>query len=98
MDVLIAFALMALLFVLLGSGLWIGLSLLGAAAAPFAVHSDAISRSDDVRIDVRHQLSAYLDMVTMLLAATRDTRAHSSRLPVPETVSCSSNSGDGCVR
>ena len=31
MDVLIAFALMALLFVLLGSGLWIGLSLLGVA-------------------------------------------------------------------
>jgi tripartite ATP-independent transporter DctM subunit len=31
MDVLIAVALMALLFVLLGSGLWIGLSLLGVA-------------------------------------------------------------------
>jgi tight adherence protein C len=46
----------------------LGLSLLGVAAAPFAVHSDAISRSEEVRIDVRHQLSAYLDMVTMLLA------------------------------
>ena len=46
----------------------LGLSLLGAAAAPFVVHSDAISRSGEVRIDVRHQLSAYLDMVTMLLA------------------------------
>ena len=33
-----------------------------------AVHSNAISRSEEVRIDVRHQLSAYLDMVTMLLA------------------------------
>jgi tight adherence protein C len=46
----------------------LGLSLLGLVAAPFAVHSDAISRSDEVRIDIRHQLSAYLDMVTMLLA------------------------------
>ncbi len=46
----------------------VGVSLLGAALAPFGVHSDAMSRSDDLRIDVRHQLSAYLDMVTMLLA------------------------------
>ena len=46
----------------------LGLSLLGVVAAPFAVHSNAISRSEEVRIDVRHQLSAYLDMVTMLLA------------------------------
>lgn len=46
----------------------IGLALLGIVVAPCTVHSDAISRSDDVRIDVRHQLSAYLDMVTMLLA------------------------------
>lgn len=46
----------------------LGVSLLGAALAPLALHSDAMSRSDEVRIDVRHQLSAYLDMVTMLLA------------------------------
>ncbi len=43
-------------------------ALLCALLAPLALHSDAMSRSDDVRIDVRHQLSAYLDMVTMLLA------------------------------
>jgi tight adherence protein C len=46
----------------------LGVAVLGAAAAPIAVHADAMARSDDLRVDVRHQLSAYLDMVTMLLA------------------------------
>lgn len=55
-------------WVSIGLFLPVGVSLLGAVLAPLAVHSDAVSRSDDVRIDVRHQLSAYLDMVTMLLA------------------------------
>lgn len=45
-----------------------GLSLLGAAIAPLLVHTTAISAADEVRVDLRHQLSAYLDMVTMLLA------------------------------
>ncbi|BAN00446.1 type II secretion system F family protein [Ilumatobacter coccineus] len=45
-----------------------GLSLLGAVLAPLAVHSAAVSQADAVRVDLRHQLSAYLDMVTMLLA------------------------------
>lgn len=51
-------------------GVWVpaGISLLTAVAAPAAIHSDAISRSNDTRIDLRHQLSAYLDMLTMLLA------------------------------
>jgi tight adherence protein C len=55
-------------WVSIGLLLPIGVSLFGAVLAPLAVHSEAISRSDDARIDVRHQLSAYLDMVTMLLA------------------------------
>ena len=46
----------------------VAVSAIAAIVAPIAVHSDAIARSADVRIDVRHQLSAYLDMVTMLLA------------------------------
>jgi Flp pilus assembly protein TadB len=45
-----------------------GIALFGLVATPVAVHSQAIARSDDVRVDLRHQLSAYLDMVTMLLA------------------------------
>lgn len=55
-------------WVSIGLFLPVGVSLLGAVLAPLAVHSDAMSRSDDAGIDVRHQLSAYLDMVTMLLA------------------------------
>jgi hypothetical protein len=45
-----------------------GLALLVAICAPLAVHGDAMARAEAVRIDLRHQLSAYLDMVTMLLA------------------------------
>ncbi len=45
-----------------------GLSLLGAGIAPLLVHTTAVSAADEVRVDLRHQLSAYLDMVTMLLA------------------------------
>lgn len=44
------------------------LSVLAAVAAPTIVHLDALSDADDVRVDLRHQLSAYLDMVAMLLA------------------------------
>jgi len=45
-----------------------GLSLAMAALVPFAIHSDTIARSAEIRIDLRYQLGAYLDMVTMLLA------------------------------
>jgi Flp pilus assembly protein TadB len=44
------------------------LSIAAVFLAPTIVHLAAISAADDVRIDLRHQLSAYLDMVTMLLA------------------------------
>ncbi len=51
-------------------GLWVPvvLSVFAAIAVPAIVHSDAMARSAEVAIDLRHQLGAYLDMVTMLLA------------------------------
>jgi len=39
-----------------------------AMLAPLVVHSAAVAEADEHRIDLRHQLSAYLDMMTMLLA------------------------------
>ena len=55
---------------LVSIGLWIptAVSLLGSIAAALLVHSTAMARSADVAVDLRHQLGAYLDMVTMLLA------------------------------
>jgi hypothetical protein len=55
-------------FASLGMALPAGLSLLAAAGAPALVHSTAIAEADEARIDLRHQLSAYLDMMTMLLS------------------------------
>ena len=51
-------------------GVWIpaALALAAAALLPLVVHSDTMTRSAEVAIDLRHQLGAYLDMVTMLLA------------------------------
>lgn len=46
----------------------LGLSLLAAVLVPTVIHSGAIAEADEIRIDLRHQLSAYLDMMTMLLA------------------------------
>lgn len=45
-----------------------GLSLCGAAIAALIVHLTTIERAALVRTDLRYQLSAYLDVVTMLLA------------------------------
>lgn len=39
-----------------------------AIVVPVFMHSNAVSSADEIRLDMRHQLSAYLDMVTMLLA------------------------------
>ncbi len=52
----------------LGVFIPVGLSLVVAAVAPLVVHSAAVAEADERRIDLRHQLSAYLDMMTMLLA------------------------------
>lgn len=46
----------------------VGLSLLAAAVIPAVIQSAVIAEADETRIDLRHQLSAYLDMMTMLLA------------------------------
>jgi tight adherence protein C len=55
---------------LVSLGVWIpaSLSLVGAIVAPLLVHSTTMAASADVTLDLRHQLGAYLDMVTMLLA------------------------------
>lgn len=65
---LILAALNALEIIRLGVFVPVGVSILAAAAAPLLVHSAAIAEADERRIDLRHQLSAYLDMMTMLLA------------------------------
>ena len=51
-------------------GIWIptAVSLVAALLAALLVHSTTMSASADVAVDLRHQLGAYLDMVTMLLA------------------------------
>jgi len=46
----------------------VALAVATAALAPLLVHSDAMARSATVAGDLRHQLGAYLDVVTMLLA------------------------------
>lgn len=46
----------------------VGLSLVGAVLAPLVVHTDVVERARDEHAGLRHQLSAYLDVVTMLLA------------------------------
>lgn len=46
----------------------LGVSVVAAVLAPLVVHSAAIAEADEKHIDLRHELSAYLDMVTMLLA------------------------------
>jgi hypothetical protein len=55
---------------LVSLSVWVpaALSIAAAIVAPLLVHSDAMSRSADVAVDLRHQLGAYLDVVTMLLA------------------------------
>lgn len=51
-------------------GLWVpaALSVAAAIVAPLLVHSTTMAASADVAVDLRHQLGAYLDMVSMLLA------------------------------
>jgi Flp pilus assembly protein TadB len=46
----------------------LGAALLAGFVAPLAVHSAMRSRAAEARRDLRYQLSAYLDVVTMLLA------------------------------
>lgn len=55
---------------LLGFGWYAPLlaGLLCALVAPVVVHSVAVEQADAIRSDLRYQISAYLDVVTMLLA------------------------------
>jgi len=54
----------------LSLGIWIpaALSLVCVVLAPMLLHSTTMATSAEVAVDLRHQLGAYLDMVTMLLA------------------------------
>ncbi len=47
----------------------VGVSLVSAAVAPLLVQLTMRARAGEIRRDLRYQLSAYLDVVTMLLAA-----------------------------
>ncbi len=51
-----------------GFGVPAAVAVVAAVAVPVLLHADAVSDADAVRTDLRHQLSAYLDLVTMLLA------------------------------
>jgi tight adherence protein C len=53
----------------LGVSVPLALAMLGAILGPAVVHLRVLERAGDITIDLRHQLSAYLDVVTMLLAA-----------------------------
>lgn len=46
----------------------VGLALVGVVAGPLTAHAVVVERARDVQTDLRFQLSAYLDVVTMLLA------------------------------
>ena len=46
----------------------VGLAVVGLATGPLVVHSAVVERARDEHTDLRFQLSAYLDVVTMLLA------------------------------
>jgi tight adherence protein C len=46
----------------------VGLALAAMAVGPVLVHTATVERASDVRTDLRHQLSAFLDVVAMLVA------------------------------
>jgi tight adherence protein C len=52
----------------LGVALPAAAAIIAATAAPLSVHAAMHGRARDIRRDLRYQLSAYLDVVTMLLA------------------------------
>ncbi|HEX6656932.1 MAG TPA: type II secretion system F family protein [Ilumatobacter sp.] len=61
-------ALQAFGVVSLGVFIPLGLGLAGLVAGPLVVHAAVVDRAREVETDLRFQLSAYLDVVTMLLA------------------------------
>jgi tight adherence protein C len=67
-PVLVLGTLQAVGVVSLGVFVPVGLALLGLVAGPLIVDSTVAERAREVQTDLRFQLSAYLDVVTMLLA------------------------------
>ncbi len=67
-PVVVLGALQAAGVVSLGVFVPVALALVGLVAGPLAVDSAVAERARDVQTDLRFQLSAYLDVVTMLLA------------------------------
>jgi tight adherence protein C len=67
-PVVVLGALQALGVVSLGVFVPLGVALVGLVAGPLVVHEAVVERARDVQTDLRFQLSAYLDVVTMLLA------------------------------
>jgi Flp pilus assembly protein TadB len=61
-------ALQSMGVVALGIYVPVGMALVGLVAGPLIVHVAVVERARDVQTDLRFQLSAYLDVVTMLLA------------------------------
>ncbi len=56
--------------------IWVpaALSVACAVVLPLLVHTTTMAASAEVAVDLRHQLGAYLDMVTMLLAGNTGLR------------------------
>ena len=46
----------------------VGVSVVAAMLAPLLLHVTTTAAADEIRTDLRHQLSSYLDVMTMLLA------------------------------
>lgn len=67
-PVLVLGTLQAFGLVALGVYVPLGLALVGLVTGPLAVHTSVAERAREVQTDLRFQLSAYLDVVTMLLA------------------------------
>lgn len=67
-PVVVLGALQSLGVVSLGIFVPVGLALVGVVAGPLIVHAVVVETARDVQTDLRFQLSAYLDVVTMLLA------------------------------
>ena len=67
-PVLVLGALQAAGIVSLGVFVPVAIALVGLVAGPLVVDSAVTERARDVQTDLRFQLSAYLDVVTMLLA------------------------------
>ena len=97
-PVVVIGVLQALGVVSLGVFVPIGLAVVGLVAGPVAVHTHVVERAREVQTDLRFQLSAYLDVVTMLLAGNSGHEGALEQAARPATDGCSSSSAAGCVK